>query len=192
MRRVTSSTDESCERSPVRPASALRRTKFLSLVAYMCGNKCSFMRDPETAAYPSRRSVLQAVTGLGITALAGCSTQPTHTPKSTPTANTTTTAADAPLPSTGQINVILGGAEPWPDQFFNGNVDIELGVDVEGLRKQHFDQYKNIAQGKRKVGKKEQAQILEQFPHKLTDSDWVEKKCVPAAKRGWFKARRHV
>jgi hypothetical protein len=130
-----------------------------------------------------RRDYLASLTAVS-TFLAGCNSSSTaepSTPSATPTQTQTATATasstatpEPRFPESGTLNVQLNGENPWPDDYFSGNVDMPIGMTAEELRKRfHFDQYKDIARGVRRENE-EKGRLLREFPRNLDNPEWVE------------------
>lgn len=75
------------------------------------------------------------------------------------------------LPEEGSINIILDGEQPWPEQYFSGNIDLELETDIENVRNLHHNQHRQA-----KLSDERKEEILAQFPHKIDDPEWLRNK----------------
>jgi hypothetical protein len=107
-------------------------------------------------------------------------TEGTETPRPTDTDTATETETptdtETPIPETGTINAVLEGENPWPNNFFTGEYDLDVPYTAEQLRdRYHYQQIERIADSPWIEGQ-ENKQVLREFPTKLTDSQWREEK----------------
>lgn len=112
----------------------------------------------------------------------------TETPTATPTETETETPTETPeprFPQEGEINAILEGEQPWPQEFFNGDVDLEVrnsdGQKMnqqELLEKYHYNEIYDLAEND---GGVDDRQLLKELPKKLDDDDvydWIRNDLV--------------
>lgn len=134
----------------------------------------------------ARRRFISAVGAAATAGLAGCAAltpggEETETATPTTSRPTTTEATGTPatseprFPDSGTIKPVLEGRNPWPHEFFQGDVDIEIGMTAEELRTEyHWDQYRDAAENKGIVEGAQGEKLLKGFPHRLTDPEWME------------------
>jgi len=101
----------------------------------------------------------------------------------TPTETETPTPTEPAYPESGTFNIILEGEEPWPNNFFNGNVDLEIPYTAEQLRDQyHYQQINRIAESDwlpyegNDNPRPEDATLLKELGQNILDPEWRQQK----------------
>lgn len=100
---------------------------------------------------------------------------PTPTEKPGTETNTATETEEPRFPSSGTIQPLLKGGNPWPDSFFNGNVVLRIDKTATELRERyHWNQIDRIADNRfPEKDHPKKNRLLKQFPRRLTESEWL-------------------
>jgi len=103
------------------------------------------------------------------------STETTEPPTET---ETPTTTEEPRFPSEGALNPTLNGEEPWPQEFFNGNVEINIPYNTEQLRdRYHYQQAERIADSNWIQGW-ENEKIIQEFGKNLLNEEWGQQNII--------------